>query len=159
MAMTLKADGLDALGQELANLGNKATEIASAALFDGAKVVADAMSAATKSIKTAPFKYAKPGETRLPSPQEKSALDRKVGIASFQKTGDAVDTLIGLNLDGYAKVGGKVRPVAVIARSINSGTSFMDKQPVYRQALSKAKAAAVKAAVDAAEEKIKAETT
>lgn len=155
MAMTIKTDGLDQLAKMLAELGNKAQEVASGALFDGAGIVADAMNNGIRSIRTESFKYAKDGQTRLPSPQEKAALDRKVGIAKFRKSGSEVDTLIGISYgSGYTQISGKQKPVAVIARSINSGTSFMQKQPVFRRAKSQSQKKAQNAIVAKAEKMI-----
>ena len=148
MAMTIKTDGLDELARMLAELENRANEAASAGLFDGAGIVADALNNGINSIQTAPFKYAPEGQTRLPSPQEKAALQRKVGIAKFRKSGSEVDTLIGISYDsGYTQIAGNAKSVAVIARSINSGTSFMKKQPVFRRAVSQSKSAAQAAIV------------
>ena len=145
-AMTISTEGLDQLSKMLAELGNKAQDVASASLFDGAGVVADALNAGIGKIQTAPFKYAPEGHTRLPSPQEKAALERKVGIARFRKDGASVDTIIGISYDsGYTQIAGKPKAVRVIARSINSGTSFMHKQPVFRMAVNSAKASAVSA--------------
>ena len=154
MAMKMDTTGLDELSRMMANLSNRAQDVASAALFDGAAVMADAMNRAVSSIRTETFRYAPEGQTRKPSPQEKAALDRKVGIAKFRKNGSDVDTVIGVGISGYTQVAGKQKAVAVIARSINSGTSFMQKQPVFRKAYSQTKAAAEAAIVAKAEEKI-----
>jgi hypothetical protein len=94
------------------------------------------------------------------------------GIAKFKSNGLSVDTSIGYNKSGYAIVGGSLRknartnyrydaetgrvvhaskakagsqnvkPVAVIANAINSGTSFMEKQPFFRKAVRQADGAA-----------------
>ena len=147
MAMTINTEGLDQVGRMLAELANRAQDVAAGALYDGAGIVADALNNGIKSIQTEPFKYAARGQTRLPSPQEKAALERKVGIAKFRKNGSEVDTLIGISYNsGYTQISGKQKSVAVIARSINSGTSFMKKQPVFRQAKNKSQSAA-KAAI------------
>lgn len=154
MAMTIQTDGLDDLGKMLAELENQAASVASEGLYEGAGIVADALNRGIESIKTEPFRYAPEGKTRLPSPQEKAALERKVGIASFRKTGSDVDTLIGISFDdGYTQIAGKKKSVAAIARSINSGTSFMLKQPVFRRAASKAKGPAKNAIVAKVEER------
>ena len=72
----------------------------------------------------------------------------------FRKNGSEVDTLIGISYDsGYTQIAGKQKAVAVIARSINSGTSFMKKQPVFRRAKNSAQGAA-KAAIVAKAEKM-----
>lgn len=91
-----------------------------------------------------------------------------IGIAKFHKTGVSVDTSVGFNGSGYAEVtwqtkrhkgrttykhdgegtiesarsgaaGRDAKPVLVIANAINSGTSFMKKQPFFRRAVSQAK--------------------
>lgn len=154
MAMKIKTDGLDNLGRMLAQLENRAQEVASAGLYEGAGIVANAMNNGINSIQTESFDYAPPGKQRLPSPQEKAALQRKVGIAKFRKEGSEVDTLVGLSFgkSGYTQIAGKQKPVAVIARSINSGTSFMKKQPVFRRAKSQSQNAAKAAIVAKVEE-------
>ena len=139
MAMTMKTEGLTEVSEMLAKLGEKAEDVASAGLYKGAGVVADAFTAATNKIATEEFHYlARPdltGTKRYPSPEEKEALMGKSGIAKFNKNGSEVDTIIGISPSaGYANVNGKRKPVLLIARSINSGTSFMHKQPVYRKA-------------------------
>lgn len=153
MAMRIKTDGLTEVGEMLARLEGKAQEVASGALYDGAGIVADAFSAAVRSIRTEPFRYAPPGKTRLPSPEEKEALMGTTGIAKFRKSGGEVDTVIGISADaGYADVAGKPKAVRLIARSINSGTSFMKKQPVFRRAKSQSQNAAKAAIVAKAEQ-------
>lgn len=154
MAMTINTDGLENVSRMLTELENRAQEVASGALFDGAGIVADAFTAAARSIQTEKFKYARPGKTRLPSPEEKEALLGKSGVARFRQNGSEVDTIIGISASaGYANVGGKKKAVRMIARSINSGTSFMKRQPVFRKAKSQSQGAA-KAAIVAKAEKM-----
>lgn len=150
--MTMESVGLDELGKMLAELENEAQAVASEALFEGAGLMADMLNAGVDSIQTAPFQYAAGGEKRKPSPQEKAALERKVGIAAFRKDGSEVDTVVGIAHGGYTQISGKQKAVAVIARSVNSGTSFMEKQPVFRRAMSKGKSAAAAAIIQKAEE-------
>lgn len=156
MAMTISTDGIDELGSMLARLGDRAQDVASGALFDGAGIVADAMKAAIGSIVTEPFNYVADPDSvgkRYASPDEKAALVGKSGIAKFDKSGEDVNTLIGISGQaGYATVGGKPKAVRLIARSINSGTSFMHKQPVFRKAKSKATGPAQAAIVSKAEQ-------
>lgn len=156
MPMTISTDGIEELGNMLARLGDRAQDVASGALFDGAGIVADAMKTAISSIVTEPFNYVADPDSvgkRYASPDEKAALIGKSGIAKFDKSGDDVNTLIGISgRSGYANVGGKAKAVRLIARSINSGTSFMHKQPVFRQAKSKATGPAQAAIVSKAEQ-------
>lgn len=155
MAMTIKTEGISELNLMLAKLGSRAQDVASGALYDGAGVVADAFTRATESIQTEKFDYAPPGKTRLPSPEEKDALKRKTGIARFRKNGGEVDTMVGIGSgsgSGYVMMAGKRKAVRLIARSINSGTSFMKKQPVYRKAVSSCRKQAEAAIVSKAEQ-------
>jgi len=137
---------MEQLTEMLSQAGNAAQGIAAAALYEGAGVVADAISAGARSVSTSPFKYAK-GWQRQPSPEEKAALVSAgaAGIAKFQKTGNSVNTSVGYNKSGYANVNGKQKPVAVIANAINSGTSFMKKQPFIRKAVSSSQGKATSA--------------
>lgn len=145
MAMTMKTTGMEDLEKMLRDLGNKADEAAKAGLYDGAGIMADYFGRAVSGIRTAPFKGKRP--ERLPSPEEKAALEGKTGIAKFRTDVDSVDTLVGVSgAAGYVEIGGKRRAVRLIARAINSGTSFMAKQPVFRKAASQGKTAA-KAAI------------
>ena len=158
MAMTIKTEGLDDLNAMLARLGDKAQEVASRSLYEGAGVVADVMTAAVNSIQAEPQqpKRRPPEKTpaRLPTPEEKAAVVGATGIAKFRKEGGEVHTLIGVTGQGggYTTINGQKKAIRLIARSINSGTSFMHKQPVFRRAASQSKGAAVAAIVAKAEE-------
>ena len=155
MAMTMQVTGIDEAINHFLKLGQEVEGIAKASLYKGAGVMADAYNGAVASIQTAPFRFAGGTDKRLPSPQEKAALERKIGIAKFNVNGSEVDTVVGMTGSGYAEIAGKKKPVIVIARSINGGTSFMVKQPVFRRAATKAKGAAAAAMVEEAEKKIK----
>ena len=152
MAMTMKVEGLDELSRKLAQLGDKAEEVASRALYDGAGVMADAYAQAVNSIQTEPFRYAFGDRKRPPSPEEKAALKGKTGVAKFDKNGTEVNTAVGVNGAGYVNIGGKQKAVRKIANAINSGTSFMVKQPVFRRAVTQAKGAASAAIVAKADQ-------
>jgi len=164
------------ISQLLSQMEEEAPAIAAQALYDGAAVMQKGLTEAALSIKTAPFKYAKGGEKRLPSPEEKQiVLNAGVGIARFDKNGTEVDTSVGYNAAGYADVNwnhmsGSARtnykkqnfrklehmdaptlkmagvykrgtqnskPIGAIANAINSGTSFMQKQPFFRKGVNK----------------------
>ena len=189
--------------KQLKGLEDKADFIASQALFQGAGIMATEIENQANKIRTAPFKYAKPGETRLPSPEEKEMLTASgaMGIAKFRKNLESVDTSVGYNGAGYAPVkwnhmssrartnykavkfkgnditasstlkwirsqGGSqkyglsadigkgaqnMKPIGVVANSINSGTSFMKKQPFMRTAVKAATPKAEKAIIETAE--------
>ena len=181
MAFRMDVTGMGELIRKLDQLGEKAQDVASLALYEGARVVADAVSSAVQGIRTEPFKYAKGGKKRLPSPEEKEAIMGSAhGVSKFRKKLMTVDTSVGFNHAGYTDVNfnhmsskartnykGKYfkghesnstsflkatgryerglqnqKPIGAIAGAINSGTSFMQKQPFMRKAFSQSQAAA-----------------
>ena len=150
MAMTMKLEGADELGIILEALGNKAESVAKQSLYEGARIMADGYAKAAESIRTEPFRGKK--DMRLPSPLEKTAVVGRTGIARFNATGSEVDTVIGIEADGYVMIWNRKKAVRLIARSINSGTSFMKKQPVFRKAKTTFTQSASQAIVDKAEQ-------
>ena len=143
MAMTMKVTGLEDLSRMLESLEDKAPEVAAKALYEGAGTMADAYSQAVNNIQTEKFRYAFGGQKRYPSPEEKAALVGKIGITKFDKNGSEVQTSIGISGAGYVTIAGKKKAVRQIANAINSGTSFMAKQPFYRRAVSQSKGQAL----------------
>ena len=144
MAYKISTSGMDDLLEKLQKTGEAAHDIAAVGLFEGAGVVADSVSRAVRSIATEPFRYAAGGRKRLPSPEEKAVIEAAPkGVSHFRDNGGSVNTSVGLNSAGYGTVAGRTKPVGLIANAINSGTSFMTKQPFYRQAVSSSKGQAL----------------
>lgn len=144
MAYKISTSGMDDLLGKLQKAGDAAHDIAAVGLYEGAGVMADAVSQAVRSIATEPFRYAAGGRRRLASPEEKAVLEAaQKGVAHFRDDGGSVNTSVGLNAAGYGTVAGRTKPVGLIANSINSGTSFMTKQPFYRRAQSQSKGQAL----------------
>ena len=143
MPFTMEVSGMDELEKRLGQLGEKGQEIASAGLYEGAGVMADAVSQAVRGIATKRFKYpAPPGKQRMPSPEEKAVLENaRKGVAKFRKSPLNVNTSVGMQNSGYGTLNGKSVPVPMIANAINSGTSFMKKQPFFRKATARTGAA------------------
>ena len=137
MAVTMKVEGLDEISEMLSQLENDAQKIASMALYEGAGVMSGEIFRSAKAVRAEPFHYAVFG-TRLPSEEEKEALlaNGGIGIAKFDKNGSEVNTSVGYGNSGYTEIKGRQKAVAQIANSINSGTSFMQKQPFIRKAAS-----------------------
>lgn len=144
MPFSIEWEGADELLRKMDKLPEKAAKIAAEALYEGAGVVADALSESVHSIATEEFKYAAGGRKRKPSPEEKAILESaKHGIAKFRNDGTVIQTSIGYQNAGYAKLGSKTKPIPLIANAINHGTSFMQKQPFIRKALSQNQAKAI----------------
>ncbi len=144
MPFSIEWEGADELLRKMDKLPEKAAKIAAEAVYEGAGVMADAVGKAIGSIQTEQFKYAKDGKKRLPSPEEKAILEKaKHGVAKFRNDGTVIQTSIGYQNAGYAKLGNKTKPIPLIANAINHGTSFMQKQPFIRKALSQNQAKAI----------------
>ena len=157
MAYYMNVGGMEELSETLEKLEERAPAVAAQALYDGAGIMADEIRRGAKSIKTAPFKYARAGQTRLPSPEEKEiVVAAGAGIAKFDKNGTEVDTSVGYRASGYATLKGRVKPIPLIINSINSGTSFMNKQPFVRKAKNKGSPKAIQAMKDKIEESFEA---
>lgn len=79
-----------------------------------------------------------------------------MGIAPIQEDSDFVNAKVGW--DGYGRDKTKKYPKGVpnqvIARSVNSGTSFRKKNPFVNRAVTKNKKTAVKAMADTIENEI-----
>lgn len=182
-SFSMEISGIKELYSALKKAEEKALGVAALGLYEGAGVVADAVSKGVREISTEPFKYAAGGKKRKPSPEEKAAIQGAPrGVAKFRKRLERVDTIVGFNQAGYANVNFKhmnsgartnykavsfkghesnassflrevnrytagnlgkgaqnQKPVGVIANAINSGTSFMEKQPFIRKAISQSK--------------------
>lgn len=176
MPGSIEVTGIEELIKAFEKAPEKARKVASEALYEGAGVVADKVSQAVQGITTAKFKYARNGQKRKPSPEEKQILTQaRHGVAKFKFDGSQINTSVGFQNSGYGKItwahartnnrtvyrigkngravqakngsGDRYKPVPLIANAINSGTSFMDKQPFLRKAFSTSNAAA-KAAIE-----------
>lgn len=150
MPFEMSFEGLDKISEDLEKLEAKAPAAAARGLYDGAAVMRKAIQEEAEKIKTAEFKYARSGKERLPSPEEKSILTAaNVGVAKFDKNGTEVNTSVGYGDAGYSEMGlgrqKKRKAIAQVANAINSGTSFMRKQPFVRKAANSAKARAEEA--------------
>ena len=184
MPYSLKVEGMAEISEALEKLEQDAPAVAAKAVYIGAGIVQKAVLDEMNKIKTAPFSYAKDGQQRLPSPEEKEILVQAgVGVAKFDKNGLEIDTSVGFNQSGYANVSwnhmnGRARtnyklksfkghasnstsflkavgqyvkgmqnqkPIGVIANAINSGTSFMQKQPFVRKGANKGAPKAIEA--------------
>ena len=151
MPMVMKTEGAEELSAMLNKMGEQAPKVASMGLYKGAGIMADEIHNQAAGITTAPFHYAV-FITREPSPEEKEIIQGKAGIAKFDKNGSEVNTVVGFSNSGYAMLAGRRKPIPLIANSINSGTSFMKKQPFFRQAVASGGPKASSAIADSIEE-------
>lgn len=105
------------------------------AIYPGAKVVANECKKQLQELRTHDELFRiteKYGALREgPTKRQKKFLIESMGIADMRRNGDGWDVKLGF--DGYndivSKRWPKGQPNAMIARSVNKGTSFMRAQP------------------------------
>ena len=152
----MKITGLEDFQNTLRALGDQAERVMKAAVYAGADVMVQTVK---EEIQALPVQngYMPPGVLRNEvSDQEKAALLSHIGIAKMDFDGGRVSTAIGF--DGYTdyttRKYQKGVPVAMLARSIESGSSVRRKNPFLRRAGKKAKERAQAAMVQAANAEI-----
>lgn len=127
---TFRVKGLDDFVKQLTELEQNADKVINEAVYKGAGVLADAV---REEIENLPeHENGTPGGVKE---YERQAMLEGMGIAPVQADGDGLlNAKVGF--DGYyAMSDGSKKPIPMIARSINSGTSFSQKQPFVRKAV------------------------
>ena len=151
---TFKTQGLDKYVAQLEQLGKKTDTVISEAVYEMAKVVADEVKANLIALPSVPDTeglkaFASEPQQKIPiTKAQKWGLVHSFGIASLRNEGGFIHVKIGF--DGYNEVKTKTfpngQPNALIARSIESGSSTREKTPFLRPALAAARKQAIEAA-------------
>ena len=133
---TFKFEGVDELVKQYEKLGNKTDEIVGNAVYKGAAVVMRAVESAVDNITTDNRFGTEDNPINGPSSIQKEGLRHGLGIAKMRDDNGFRNVKIGF--DGYNQVHTKTwpqgQPNMMVARSIESGTSWMRKQPFMRKA-------------------------
>ena len=129
-------EGVDGYIAQLQKLYDDTDEIIGAAIYQGAAVVMKSVVASIGSIQTDNHFGTSENPCIGPSTYQVVGLLKSVGIAKMRKDGTFWNVKIGF--DGYngmkTKRWPQGQPNAMVARSVESGTSFMQKQPFMRRA-------------------------
>ena len=129
-------EGVDKLISQYEKLSNNSMEVIGKAIYNGAGVVMKSVSGAVDSISTDNRYGTAENPVSGPSTIQKIGLQQSLGITKMRADGDFWNVKIGF--DGYNNVKTKKwpqgQPNSMVARSIESGTSWMSKQPFMRQA-------------------------
>ncbi len=139
--------GLDEAAKLLEDLGATADDIMAKALYEGLAVMADGLKAEIRALpEDSGFKrIPKDPKRNVVGSHDKEDLISHLGISHFRSETGKIYARISFN--GYGQVKTKKfpngRPVVLIARSINSGSSVRVKHPFIKPAISKHKAAAL----------------
>lgn len=160
MGRTLSCElvGLDEMVRRLEDLGAKSEGIMNKALYAGLEVMADGLKEEIRALlEDSGFKRVPRDPPRnVVGSHDKNDLITHMGISHFRSETGKVYARISFN--GYGQVKTKKypngRPVVLIARSINSGSSVRMKHPFIKPAVSKNKAAALDAMRKAVVEEI-----
>ena len=155
----LKMKGLEEYEAKLLKLKNLSRECIGEAIFEGAAVVADRVKASIGSIPI-DERHVNVNKGEILngiSQAQKQGLMDGFGIARMQDENGYLHVKLGF--DGYNSV--KTRshpngqPNSMIARSVNSGSSFRAPFPFVDQAVNSAKGQAEQAMIKKFDEKIK----
>jgi hypothetical protein len=156
----IKVQGLDDYAKRLEQLGSvrSTNRVIKSAIYDGAAVVADAMKDEASTIPVVPENaHGDPAhQLNGATAAQIRGLQEGLGVARMLSDGNGWNTKV--SFDGYnstktAKYPGG-QPNAMIAASIEAGTSFRRKNPFITRAIRKAKASAEAAMAATADEVI-----
>lgn len=163
MAKMTVGAGMDKYIQQLTNLEFESPHIAGKAVYEGAKIVADALKAEIEALPVErSTKHSADKMTNAITQSQKDGLRFSndgggTGIAKMRADGSFYNVKIGFH--GYNKTitkqyqGGQ--PNAMIARAVESGTSFRRKNPFVSRAVRKSRAAAEKKMAQVVDEETK----
>lgn len=139
--------GIDDYAKVLASLGLKSDEIIRSAVYKGAALVADEIKAGLKAL---PIEEGENGLPPMGTPDHKlTGVSRKqkgdlldgFGLAPIENDNGYIQTKAGM--DGYGSIPTKKYPKGVpnsmLMRSIESGTTFRERNPVFRKATNRAR--------------------
>lgn len=141
MMAKFQYDGIDDYIAQLQKLYENTDQVIGEAVYNGAGTVMKYVSAAVSEIVT-DNRHGSPEHRVIgPTTYQKEGLARSLGISPARYDGTFYNVKIGF--DGYNDLKTKSwpqgQPNSLIARSIESGTSWMQKQPFMRKAEQKAK--------------------
>lgn len=142
MMAKFQFEGVDKLVSQYQKLANDTERIIGAAIYQGAGVVMKNVVGVVEGLGTDNRFGTPENPTTGPSTIQKIGLQRSLGIAKMRNDGGFYNVKIGF--DGYNAVKTKTwpngQPNSMVARSIESGTSWMSKQPFMRKAEQASKA-------------------
>ncbi len=141
----MSTKGLDDAIAMLSKVGSKSRDIIERGLYEGAGVVADAVRENIDDIPTSED-WGTPNHPKAgPSAKEKDALREGLGVSPMETSGGTTNVSVGF--DGYSddvtKNFPKGKPVAMIARSVERGTSFMQARQFIKPAVASSKSQAI----------------
>lgn len=153
---TFKFKGVDDLIAQYEKLSENSEQMIGAAIYKGAGVVMGFVTASIANI-TTDEKHGSAGNLATgPKAVQKYWLEKSVGISKARQDGSFTNVKIGFS--GYnglkTKTWPQGQPNSMVARAVESGTSWMQKQPFMRTAEQQAKRPCEKAMSDVIDKEI-----
>lgn len=146
----------------LGKIGDASKDICGAAIYEGAKIIADEVKNNLNSLNVTTDELAmlkaKKSEPTYITQRAKEGLIKSFGVTPMSQDKDGIYN-VKLGFDGYndvkTKKWPKGQPNQLIARACESGSSAMIKQPFFREAVQKTKKRAESRMAEVLDEKIK----
>ena len=157
----IQFNGMDNYVSQLEDLVANVEPDLGKAIYAGAKVVADAVRSATAALPVEKSRHASPeNPLRGVTATQKQGLLDGFGISRLSKDGDFLNVKVG-----FAGYNGEVtrkypkgQPNALIARSVNGGTSIRKRTGFVDKAANRSKGAAEQAMAEALDKAIQERT-
>lgn len=148
---TTFSDGINEYLQTLNRLGKEIEGISKQAIYEGAKIIADEIKNNIEALPT-DEEWGTPKKMKAgPTKAEKENIARGLGIARIQDNKGTINTKIGYDDAGYDE---NNKPIQMIARSVNSGTSFMKKNPFFEKGVRNSRNKAKQKMIEVAEKEL-----
>lgn len=151
MARMVVGKGIDQYISNLEALATKSNDMIGRSIYEGARIVADEVK---RGIAAIPVGQPKNGYVTI---GQKTGLYEGLGIARMQDDNGFLNVKIGM--DGYnslkTKKYPKGQPNAMIARSLEKGSSFAPARPFISPAVNRAKERAEKAMAEELDRQIR----
>ena len=146
----------------LGKIGDASKDICGAAIYEGAKIIADEVKNNLNSLNVTTDELAmlkaKKGEPTYITQRAKEGLIKSFGVTPMSQDDSGIYN-VKLGFDGYndvkTKKWPKGQPNQLIARACEYGSSAMIKQPFFREAVQKTKKKAESRMAEVLDEKIK----
>lgn len=151
MAKFKVGNGIDKYVANLEELSNASDLMIQRAAFEGAAIVTDAVRTNIQHLPTRRGGHYTRNKANGITETQKAGLLNGLGIAPFRNDNGYIHVKVGM--DGYngnvSKKYPKGQPNAMIARSVEAGTSFLQKHPFIAPAVRSTRAQAERAMAEA----------
>ena len=150
----MQIKGVDEYALKLSRLGENVREVGGEAIYSAADIVTNQIRENINNMHTVTdaenIKAYKSGEKSQLSKRQKQGLLDSLGISKLQEDNGYIDVKVGF--DEYNSVKTKKypkgQPNQLIARVVENGSPYMDKDPFIRPAVTRTKKQALKAMQD-----------